>query len=40
MWIIFGGEGGSRTLEALQPTAFRERHFRPLRHLSKTDKYY
>ena len=29
-----GGEGGIRTHEALRPTAFRERHFRPLRHLS------
>ncbi len=29
-----GGESGIRTHEGLHPTAFRERHFRPLRHLS------
>src|SRR5205823_11708298 len=29
-----GGESGIRTHEGLNPTAFRERHFRPLRHLS------
>src|SRR5579859_7329428 len=28
------GESGIRTHEGLHPTAFRERHFRPLRHLS------
>src|SRR5215216_4419006 len=29
-----GGEGGIRTREAFQPTAFRERHHQPLGHLS------
>ena len=30
-----GGEGEIRTHEAFRPTAFRERHLQPLRHLSK-----
>ena len=32
--LLFGGEGGIRTHEALLPTAFRERHHKPLGHLS------
>src|SRR5712692_10915265 len=32
--LQYGGESGIRTHEDLRPTAFRERHFRPLRHLS------
>src|SRR5947209_20115966 len=32
-----GGESGIRTHEGLHPTAFRERHFRPLRHLSEAE---
>ncbi len=32
-----GGESGIRTHEGLHPTAFRERHFRPLRHLSTAE---
>ncbi len=31
------GESGIRTHEDLRPTAFRERHFRPLRHLSEAE---
>src|SRR6266700_3387088 len=31
------GGGGIRTHEGLHPTAFRERHFRPLRHLSRAE---
>ncbi len=31
------GESGIRTHEGLHPTAFRERHFRPLRHLSRAE---
>ena len=31
------GESGIRTHEGLHPTAFRERHFRPLRHLSTAE---
>src|SRR5712691_7266825 len=32
--LQYGGASGIRTHEDLRPTAFRERHFRPLRHLS------
>src|SRR5215218_9656692 len=32
--FMIGGEGGIRTREAFQPTAFRERHHQPLGHLS------
>ena len=37
MRLLRGGESGIRTHEGLHPTAFRERHFRPLRHLSEAE---